>query len=65
MGYSPQGGKESDMTKQLTHTHTHISNIRQYLSFSVSLISLSGIIPSKPIHVVAHGKFSFFFLMAE
>ena len=35
------------------------------LSFSVSLISLSGIIPSKPIHVVAHGKFSFFFLMAE
>ena len=24
MGYSSWGSKESDMTEQLTHTHTHI-----------------------------------------
>ena len=38
----------------------HISDITQYLSFSVWLISLS-IMPSKSIHVAANGKMSFFF----
>ena len=31
MGYSPWGHKESDMTEQLTHTHTHIYPDTQYL----------------------------------
>ena len=28
MGYSPWGRKESDMTEQLTHTHTHTWHAR-------------------------------------
>ena len=31
-GYSPWGHKESDMTEQLTHTHTHVCiNYKRYL----------------------------------
>ena len=38
MGYSPWGYKESDMTKQLTHTHTQ-ERIMNTLSqaFSISM----------------------------
>ena len=27
VGYSPWGGKESDMIEQLTHTHTHTHTV--------------------------------------
>ena len=30
MGYSPWDHKESDMTEQLTHTHTHKSSTMMY-----------------------------------
>ena len=39
---------------------SHISEIIQYLSFSIWLISLS-IIPSRPIHIITNGKTSSFY----
>ena len=30
VGYSPWGRKESDTTKQLTHTHTHLCNVELF-----------------------------------
>ena len=30
VGYSPWGGKESDMTEQLTHTHNKVDELRTY-----------------------------------
>ena len=39
---------------------THLSNIVQYLSFSVRLVSLN-IVPSSFIHIVTNGEISFFY----